>query len=226
MAAKSQAQKKEESALRKRRLAERINDNAMLIAAIRFYLACLLPERRADADQLFGRCKDLSFAWRRHLRAARRVLDVRYRGRTMTLAGNWAFRLGRVGLEVCDCLGLRQEFKSLNADLAIDDAMRDYAASNWQVLEETKHFLRGDSAELPGQDPPVLSDYGKHLESHVMASVREHFIFDRELDLSGAGVDRDFPVRYPIEDRGSRSFPHRSERLVSDKPTWNRPKEL
>ena len=127
----------------------------------------------------------------------------------MSLAENWAFRLRRVGLEVRDCLGLRQEFKRLNADLVIDDAMRDYAASNWQVIEETKRFLC--AGELPKEEPkPELSDYDKHLESHVMASVPEHFKFDRELDSSGAGVgNRDFPVQYPTEHRGSRSLPHR-----------------
>src|SRR5260370_15210547 len=110
MAVQSQVQKKEESAQRKKTLAARIKDNTMLIACLRFYLAVLLPARAVDALSVRQRYKHLPLAWKRYLKAARRVLDIRYRGRTMCLPENWASRLKRVGLVILDPLGIRQEF--------------------------------------------------------------------------------------------------------------------
>src|SRR5260370_40222271 len=92
----------------------------------------------------------------------------------MCLPETWASRLKRVGLVILDPLGIRQEFQRLKADLVVDDARRDYAASNWQVSRETKRFLCGGG--LPKEEPKTeLSDYDKHLERHFMENAREHF---------------------------------------------------
>jgi hypothetical protein len=169
--AEFQAQQ-ERSALRKRRLATQIDD-AKLIAAIRFYLAVLLPTRRVEVAPVRERCKDLSRKWKAHLKAARRILGIEYKdGSTMLrLPAKYWQRLQEIGLEILDSFGSSAEFYRLNANLVIDDALTTYAAFH-PVLKEAKGFLCGGDWP-PKPEPPKLDPSSQLLENSVKSFLHD-----------------------------------------------------
>jgi hypothetical protein len=69
---------KENSLERKQKLAAQVDDNEMLIVAIRFYLARLRANRRIAAAPIRAIEREQSRPARQHLRAVRRVLCIGY----------------------------------------------------------------------------------------------------------------------------------------------------
>ncbi len=175
-----QALKARSAAERKPRLARAIDNGAMLIAAIRLYLAFLLPERRADAAQVFGRCKDLSPQWRPYLKAGRRILGamVKDGGRIMTMPQNWRQRLARIGLEISPGFLSADQFFRLNANLELDTELTTYAGWHPQILDGARAVLCG--GEWPPKPEPIkLDPISEHVQAHVQENLRERF--EREL---------------------------------------------
>lgn len=174
--------RKERSGQRKRKLAQAIDDEAMFVAAIRFYLGALLPTRTAEAEQVHEQTDGMSRKWKRHLTAARRILGLQYkeRGRTLRLPANFGERLSRIGLNLLSDFDARQEFFQLNANLVIDEAITDFAFFH-PVLLDAKAFLRGDEWSDTERrfkpEPPKLNSYSKCLQHRVMEEISKRFGF-------------------------------------------------
>ena len=174
--------RKERSAQRKRELAARLDSNELLIAAVRFYLAVLLPTRRAEAAQVHERTKDFTRRWKTHLRAARRVLGIMIlpRSSIMTMPQNWWRRLARIGLELTSTGFFSADpFFRLNPDLEIDSELTTYETLHPQILDGARRFLCGGDWP-PRPEPPQLGVYDQHLRAYIQGGLRE-LLFEREL---------------------------------------------
>jgi len=169
------------SAERKRKLAAKLDDEAMLIAAVRFYLDALLPTRTAEAGPVCEQTYGMSLKWKRHLLAARRILGLMWRdkGQTLRLPSTYLERLQRIGLDLVRDFDGRAEFFQLNADLIIDDALTTYAFFR-PILIGAKAFLSGDQwseAENGFKPKPLkLNLYSQCLQNQVMEelALRRH----------------------------------------------------
>jgi hypothetical protein len=150
------------SAQRNTKLAERLDDNAKLLAAVVYYLDRLSPGWN-DAELILKHQKTLTANWQRHLKAARRVLGIHTHPPAMRLAKDYKNRLSiYASLDLFDFKTSR-EFRVLPADLTIDDAVRAFNQEHPQVLERTKAFLcrgyRPPRPPLPAfPDQPVPPD--------------------------------------------------------------------
>jgi hypothetical protein len=164
--------RKVRSAERKRKLAQAIDDEAILIASVRFYLSALLPTGRAEAVSVHERTKNLTRQWKAHLKAARRILGLQYKdhGRTLRLPANCWNRLAKIGLDLWTDLDARAEFFRLNANLKLDDGITTYALLH-PVLKAAKEFL-ANWEWLPRErcfkpEPPKLDPYSAFLQHRV-----------------------------------------------------------
>ena len=169
------------SAERKRKLAAKLDDEAMLIAALRFYLGALLPTRTAEAGPVREQTYGMSLKWKRHLLATRRILGLmwRDRGKTLRLPANYLERLQRIGLDLATDFDTRSEFFALNTYLEIDEAVTSFSFFH-PVLLAVKSFLCGDQwpeAERRFKpEHPELDLYSQCLQNQVMEelALRRH----------------------------------------------------
>jgi len=151
--------RKAKTARAKYKLAERLEDNEMLIASIRF--SCQLePDKPTPAGPIDDFIHTKPKRLRKYVKAARLVLGIRYLmpARTLRLPQNYLrVRLRNVGLRLWINPSQRDKFEQLNTNLEIDDAMKAFAAAH-PILEKVKFFLKGDyippAEELLGTGPP------------------------------------------------------------------------
>jgi hypothetical protein len=150
---------RQKRAKRKWQLSKKIDDPALLLACLRFYLAHLVPEVLTPAQPIHARYKHTTRKVKVHLKAARRVLLIKYKeNRTlMILPRNaWIERLPRVGLKFHLHPEEKERFEALNADLKIDDALRAFALSYPDFLEKVQLFLsdnyRPGIVEITGKE--------------------------------------------------------------------------
>jgi hypothetical protein len=136
----------ERSAQRKHKLAEELDDNVALVAAVVFYCDRLKPGRCVPAAPIRAHERKLSHKWRRHFKATRRILGVFFNSRedSYRLPRNYSSRLRKVGLT-------NPEFDSFsapvfllhpNVDLENANALRSFAAKH-PILQRCREFLLG-----------------------------------------------------------------------------------
>jgi len=173
MTSKEFEARKVRSAERKRKLAQKLDDETMLIAALRFYLGALLPTRTAEAGPVREQTYGMSLKWKRHLLAARRILGLMWkdRGRTLRLPSTYLDRLQRIGLDLLIDFDTRSEFFALNTYLEIDEAVTTFAFFR-PIILDAKAFL-GGAAWLEAErrfkpEPPKLNLYSQCLQNQVM----------------------------------------------------------
>jgi hypothetical protein len=172
--------RKVRSAERKRKLAQKLDDEPMLIAALRFYLGALLPTRTAVAGSVLEQTYGMNLKWKRHLLAARRILGLmwRDRGKTLRLPANYLERLQRIGLDLLTDFDTRSEFFALDTYLEIDEAVTAFTFFH-PVLLAAKSYLSGDQwseAERRFKPELKLTLYSQCLQNHVMEelALRRH----------------------------------------------------
>jgi hypothetical protein len=167
------------SAHRKLKLASKLNSGPKILAALRYYIDCLGPYLGQWVSIPRTQFLDRSDDWRRHLRAAMRLLPVWTRrddGSTpigepldqFLLESHFEYRIKtRLGIWVLDT-----EFRELNADLVIDGPMIRYAEDNL-ALERAKDWLQRkaeltlsqvaaksrNQMETKPPSPPTILDY-------------------------------------------------------------------
>lgn len=131
----------------RRELADEIDDNAMLISSIRFYLSHLRTNRAVAAVPIRAREKSRSRHFRKHLKAVRRVLgicyikaDLPYQKDAMLLSRGYRLRLQEIGLDFWHDADEVRQFEWLNDHLVIDDDV-EYFSKRHQILFNVKHFL-------------------------------------------------------------------------------------
>jgi hypothetical protein len=168
--------RKRRSAERKRKLAAKLDDEAMLIASIRFYLEWLLPDRTADAQEVHAATSGSTLKEKRHLTAARRLLGIFYRerGQIMWLPGNYYDRLARIGLDLVSDFDARAQFFALNPFLILDEAMTAFAFFR-PIILDAKAFLGGaawlESEKRFKPEPIKLDSYSESLQNYVMGEL-------------------------------------------------------
>src|SRR6202035_2757612 len=111
----------------KKRLAEKLTDGAMLVAALRFYSHILSPGELVRAEDIHVHTKSKPRRWRVSLEAARRVLGIQYHeNRTaIQLPDNYQKRLRRIGL--CQNPAAAAQFQRLSPNLEIDASTQVFA---------------------------------------------------------------------------------------------------
>jgi hypothetical protein len=170
---------------RDRVLADRLDSGPKLIASIRFYLGALLPTGRAEHKALYeGLRGAMDKSWLPHLKAARRVLGLKYysKSKTYGLPIDYWRHLQDVGLDVVNGLWSDLEFQQLNAELNVDERVEWYSIFHKDVLERTKAFLRGEEYQpgatgvhQPKPSKQELNAYSKHLEHHTKYWLEDWF---------------------------------------------------
>jgi hypothetical protein len=156
----------ERSARKKAELAEKLDSNQMLVAAIRFYTGHLTAEP-VNVDEMLANHRQMTRKWQRHLKAARLVLGVESQKDDrhcvcFRLPRNWQRRvLERIGLPLIHPAEL-ENFEQLSTNLLIDARLGRYSDAH-PVLERAKDYLRGwtHSAyatinDLPADIPPPV----------------------------------------------------------------------
>jgi hypothetical protein len=155
----------------KRELAAQVDDNEMLISAIRFYVARLRANRPTPAAPIRAIERAQSSRFCSHLRAVRRVLCIGYfhagtRSRrksrfleldVMTMPGSYRSKLEAIGFDPWSDPDEFADFESLNANLKLD---LDTAAfgRRYPILENVRRLLLGSAPVHlkpdPSQPPP------------------------------------------------------------------------
>ena len=167
-------ERKAAAAERKRQLAEKIDSNELLIAALRFYLAILKPGRPVLASLVWARSKDLSRRVKTSLRAARRVLGIFFpksvTGQLLIrLPENFTSRLRKIGLDLSDW-DLRKRLEALNPNLIVDEPMKEFANSH-PILEAVKAWLRTSAGPKPEAPPFEPDHYTTHVQNAFQANL-------------------------------------------------------
>ena len=159
----------------KRKLAEAIDDNQMLIVALRFYLAHLRANRRIAAAPIRAIEREKSRRIRQHLRAVRRVLCIGYRKATtrtrresrflerdvMTMPGSYRVKLEAIGFAPWSDPDELAAFESVNANLQLDEDTAAFAR-RYPILENVKRFLLAQQSGKPNgavtHSPPIVQN--------------------------------------------------------------------
>jgi hypothetical protein len=137
-------ERKGKSAFKQWKTAKKLEDNAMLISALSFYVKRLEAgvETSAEPIEHFYRW-ERPRKWRPYLLAARRWLGIQYPTReTLVLPEDWFWRLIYLGrntwqLEPAE----RAKFQTLNADLEVDDAVQEFSTDHPEITERCRIFL-------------------------------------------------------------------------------------
>jgi hypothetical protein len=148
----------------KRKLAEEIDDNAMLITGIRFYIARLRVNRRTAAAPIPAIETKKARRFGQHLRAIRRLLRISYRkastlarkkhkpwvvaGDVMMMPGSYRAKLEAIGFAPWSNPDELADFERLNPHLELDDDTAAFARG-YPILENVKRFLLGQEAGKP-----------------------------------------------------------------------------
>jgi hypothetical protein len=132
------------SAFRQWKAARKLTDNGMLVAALIFYIARLKPGEETPAEPIekFYRWERRRI-WRPYLLAARRWLGIQYPTRdTCVLPEDWFWRLLYLGRNIWQLEPVEKaRFKSLNANLEVDDAVIAFSEAHPEMLERCKIYL-------------------------------------------------------------------------------------
>jgi hypothetical protein len=156
---------KERSLENRRKLAFKIDDGAMLITGIRFYIARLRVNRRTPAAPIRAIETKQTRRFGGHLKAIRRLLGISYRkastlppkkykplggvaGDVMAMPGSYRARLEAIGFNPWSDPLSRTAFESLNANLELDERTAAFA-HGWPILENVKRFLLGQESGKP-----------------------------------------------------------------------------
>jgi hypothetical protein len=169
---------KERSLENKRKLAEAINDNAMLITGLRFYIARLRVNRRTPAAPIRDIETKKTGGFGQHLKAVRRLLGISYikastlahlkhklqvvTGDVMMLPGSYRAKLKAIGFDPWSDPDELADFESLNPHLQLDDEVAAFA-QHWPILKNVRRFLLGEPPKAFGESPPnALKDQILH----------------------------------------------------------------
>jgi hypothetical protein len=153
----------------KKHLAAHLDDNEMLISAIRFYLARLRANRRTAAVPVHAIENKTASRFRQHLKAIRRLLGVGYinastlahlkhkplvvTGDVMIMPGSYSAKLKAIGFDPWSDPDELAAFESLNANLELDEEVAAFA-QHWPILENVRRFLLGETPKAFGASPP------------------------------------------------------------------------
>jgi hypothetical protein len=154
----------ERSLKNKRKLAEEIDDNAMLITGIRFYTSRLMANRRTAAAPIRAIETKKTGGFGQHLKAVRRLLGISYikastlarrkhkpwfvAGDVMAMPGSYRAKLEAIGFNPWSDPDEFADFKRLNPNLELDDDTAAFAR-RYPILENVKRFLLGQEAVNP-----------------------------------------------------------------------------
>jgi hypothetical protein len=137
-------ERKGKSAYKQWKTAKKLEDNAMLISALIFYVKRLQPgvETSAEPIEEFYRW-ERPRKWRPYLLAARRWLGIQYPTRdTLVLPDDWFWRLIYCGQNTWELDPVeRAKFQALNADLEVDDEVISFSEAHPEMLERCKIYL-------------------------------------------------------------------------------------
>jgi hypothetical protein len=141
----------DQAAVRKAKLADRLDDNFMLVAGIAFYLHQLKPGQWVDAEPIEREHRTLSLKWNRHLCAARRILGVKFRREgffgSYRLLPHVADRVRQVGISRQELNELLEILEFLQPFSFNSRALREFA-EHVNILDLTKRFLKSHSERL------------------------------------------------------------------------------
>jgi hypothetical protein len=130
-------------ARRRSKVAERISDNAMIIAVLAFYCGRLQLGQPRSRDEVEVICPK---KFKPYLQAARWLLGIRYdhARNTFKLPFNYLDKkLFAIGLRLWINPTERIRFEKLNHDLILDDDMIAFANDHPEVLEAARRRLKG-----------------------------------------------------------------------------------
>jgi hypothetical protein len=159
----------------KRKLAAEIDDNQMLIVAIRFYLALLRVNRHTPAAPIRAIETKQTRRSGQHLKAIRRLLGIGYfkastlahlkhkphglvAGDVMIMPGSYRAKLEAIGFAPWSDPDELAAFESLNANLELDEDTATFARC-YPILENVRRFLLGETPKaIGGTTPNFLKD--------------------------------------------------------------------
>jgi len=170
---------RERSYKNKRKLAAEIDDNQMLIVAIRFYLALLRVNKHTPAAPIRAIETKQTRRSGQHLKAVRRLLGIGYfkastlarlkhkplgvvAGDVMIMPGSYRAKLEAIDFNPWSDPDELADFERLNPNLELDD---DTAAFAWHypILENVRRFLLGETPKaFGGTIPNLLKDQILH----------------------------------------------------------------
>jgi hypothetical protein len=143
----------------KRKLAKAINDNAMLITGLRFYLARLRANKHTPAAPIRAIETKKTRGFGQHLKAIRRLLGISYikastlarrkhkprfvAGDVMAMPGSYRAKCQAIGFNPWSDPDELADFESLNANLELDEDTAAFAHRR-PILENVRRFLLGE----------------------------------------------------------------------------------
>jgi hypothetical protein len=198
----------EAAAARASKLAGQISDPVLLLACLRFYVSLPRGEWVPSAP-IHERTKDAKRIVKRHLTAARRVLQVKQRDyhREIHLPLNWMERLRTIGLNVAR----NSEFLKLNEELHLDSDMQIFAAHHPELLQRVRSFIRG---ELQPTDKPAKKA-DKHWWTEPKAKAQNLSLHE----AMAAGRSDDEPDEYDSQD-DEEIEPEEPDLSAFNRATW------
>jgi hypothetical protein len=150
----------------KRKLADKICDNQMLITGIRFYIVRLLANRRTAAAPIRAIETKKTRGFAQHLKAIRRLLGISYikastlarkkhkpgvvAGDVMAMPGSYRAKLKAIGFAPWSDPDELADFQRLNPNLELDDDTAAFAR-RYPILENVKRFLLGQETGKPNE---------------------------------------------------------------------------
>jgi hypothetical protein len=162
----------------KKRLAAQVDDNKMLVSALRFYIARLLANRRIPAAPIRAIETKQTARERQHLKAIRRLLGISYfkastlarvkhkppvvAGDVMIMPGSYRAKLEAIGFDPWSDPDELADFERLNANLELDEKTAAFAR-RYPILENVRRFLLGETPKaFGGTTPSLLKDQILH----------------------------------------------------------------
>jgi hypothetical protein len=174
--------RKTKSAQRQSKLASQLHSSSMIIAAICFYVHHLSKKgSQVSAPSMDAKTPMPYYPWKHHMEAARRVAGVWRVSRKTTslwaqpqsndqrvyqMRANWQLRLKtRIELDPWTT-----EFKMLNPDLILDEAIERYAQEN-PVLHRTRQYLlKAEERIAKEAQEPRWGEYGQEIKPITVMS--------------------------------------------------------
>jgi hypothetical protein len=149
----------------KRKLADKIDDNAMLISGIRFCPAHLRANRHTPAAPIRAIETKKTRGFGQHLKAIRRLLGISYikastlarrkhkparfvAGDVMAMPRSYRAKLEAIGFNPWSDPDELADFERLNPNLELDDDTAAFAR-RYPILENVKRFLLGQETGKP-----------------------------------------------------------------------------
>jgi hypothetical protein len=134
------------AAAKKAKIADRLDNNSMVIAAIKLHLDRISPGQWVDAEPILRECRTLPCIWKPYLYAARRVLGIKWRPGNGTVR-----RLPKDALRLRRLLGINSlEFRELALlPFTFNNcaALREFSG-RVNVLDLMKGYLKSHAERL------------------------------------------------------------------------------